>query len=72
MALDLGSTRVILICAKLRFEQYFQVQGSMSMGCHRNGNSFIPAALTTSIDVGSQLYLIQGPVTVDDKTQKKE
>ncbi|GKA80769.1 hypothetical protein Tco_0787461, partial [Tanacetum coccineum] len=37
-----------------------------------NGNSFKPAAQTTTNADGSSTILIPGPITVDEKTQKKD
>ncbi|GJV81712.1 hypothetical protein Tco_1517582 [Tanacetum coccineum] len=56
---------------KLRIEQYFQVQDYALWDVIENGNSFKPAAQTTTNADGSSTILIQGPVTVDEKTQKK-
>nr|GEW90694.1 ribonuclease H-like domain-containing protein [Tanacetum cinerariifolium] len=36
-----------------------------------NGNSFKPVAQTTTNDTGTSTTLIQGPVTAEEKTQKK-
>ncbi|GJX80086.1 ribonuclease H-like domain-containing protein [Tanacetum coccineum] len=52
---------------KLRIEQYFQVQDYALWDVIENGNSFKPAAQTTTNADGSS----PGPVTVDEKTQKK-
>ncbi|GJX71501.1 ribonuclease H-like domain-containing protein [Tanacetum coccineum] len=48
---------------RLRIEQYFQVQ-DYCMGCHRE------SYLTTNAD-GTLTSLISGPVTADEKNQKK-
>ncbi|GJY25991.1 putative ribonuclease H-like domain-containing protein [Tanacetum coccineum] len=56
---------------KLRIEQYFQVQDYALWDVIENGNSFKPAAQTTTNVDGSSTTLIPGPVTADEKTQKK-
>ncbi|GJZ30275.1 hypothetical protein Tco_0575322 [Tanacetum coccineum] len=56
---------------KLRIEQYFQVQDYALWDVIENGNSFKPAAQTTTNADGSSTTLIPGPVTADEKTQKK-
>ncbi|GJX93005.1 hypothetical protein Tco_0347591 [Tanacetum coccineum] len=56
---------------KLRIEQYFQVQDYALWDVIENGNSFKPAAQTTTNAEGSSTTLIPGPVTADEKTQKK-
>ncbi|GKD68160.1 hypothetical protein Tco_1322250, partial [Tanacetum coccineum] len=56
---------------KLRIEQYFQVQDYALWDVIKNGNSFKPAAQTTTNADGSSTTLIPGPVTADEKTQKK-
>ncbi|GKA89862.1 putative ribonuclease H-like domain-containing protein [Tanacetum coccineum] len=55
---------------KLRIEQYFQVQDYALWDVIKNGNSFKPAAQTTTNADGSSTTLIPGPVTADEKTQK--
>ncbi|GJS87141.1 hypothetical protein Tco_0769777 [Tanacetum coccineum] len=56
---------------KLRIEQYFQVQDYALWDVIKNGNSFKPTATTiTNVD-GTSTTLIPGPVTADEKTQKK-
>ncbi|GJW46750.1 putative ribonuclease H-like domain-containing protein, partial [Tanacetum coccineum] len=55
----------------LRIEQYFQVQDYALWDVIENGNSFKPAAQTTTNADGSSTTLIPGPVTTDEKTQKK-
>ncbi|GKC63512.1 hypothetical protein Tco_1096110, partial [Tanacetum coccineum] len=52
-------------------EQYFQVQDYALWDVIENGNSFKPAAQTTTNADGSSTTLIPGPVTADEKTQKK-
>ncbi|GKE17245.1 ribonuclease H-like domain-containing protein [Tanacetum coccineum] len=56
---------------KLRIEQYFQIQDYALWDVIENGNSFKPAAQTTTNVEGSSTTLIPGPVTADEKTQKK-
>ncbi|GJW77932.1 ribonuclease H-like domain-containing protein [Tanacetum coccineum] len=56
---------------KLRIEQYFQVQDYALWDVIENGNSFKPAAQTTTNVDGSSTTLILGPITADEKTQKK-
>ncbi|GKD65428.1 hypothetical protein Tco_1307536, partial [Tanacetum coccineum] len=56
---------------KLRIEQYFQVQDYTLWDVIKNGNSFKPATQTTTNADGSSTTLIPGPVTADEKTQKK-
>ncbi|GJV01163.1 ribonuclease H-like domain-containing protein [Tanacetum coccineum] len=56
---------------KLRIEQYFQVQDYALWDVIENGNSFKPAAQTTTNAEGSSTTLIPGPVIADEKTQKK-
>ncbi|GJS76765.1 ribonuclease H-like domain-containing protein [Tanacetum coccineum] len=56
---------------KLRIEQYFQIQDYALWDVIENGNSFKPAAQTTTNAEGSSTTLIPGPVTADEKTQKK-
>ncbi|GKD21783.1 hypothetical protein Tco_1223486, partial [Tanacetum coccineum] len=56
---------------KLRIEQYFQVQDYALWDVIENGNSFKPAAQTTTNADGSSTTLIPGPVTANEKNQKK-
>ncbi|GJR22664.1 putative ribonuclease H-like domain-containing protein [Tanacetum coccineum] len=56
---------------KLRIEQYFQVQDYALWDVIENGNSFKPVARTTTNADGTSTSLIPGPVTADEKTQKK-
>ncbi|GJZ47924.1 hypothetical protein Tco_0601756, partial [Tanacetum coccineum] len=56
---------------KLRIEQYFQVQDYALWDVIENKNSFRPAAQTTTNADGSSTTLIPGPITADEKTQKK-
>ncbi|GJY48427.1 putative ribonuclease H-like domain-containing protein [Tanacetum coccineum] len=56
---------------QLRIEQSFQVQDYDLWDVIENGNSFKPAAQTTTDADGSSTTLIPGLVTTDEKTQKK-
>ncbi|GJW22138.1 ribonuclease H-like domain-containing protein [Tanacetum coccineum] len=56
---------------KLRIEQYFQVQDYALWDVIENGNSFKPVARTTTNADGTSTSLIPGPVTANEKTQKK-
>ncbi|GJW44970.1 RNA-directed DNA polymerase, eukaryota, reverse transcriptase zinc-binding domain protein [Tanacetum coccineum] len=56
---------------KLRIEQYFQVQDYALWDVIENGNSFKPVAQTTTNAEGTSTTLVPGPVTADEKTQKK-
>ncbi|GJZ18390.1 retrovirus-related pol polyprotein from transposon TNT 1-94 [Tanacetum coccineum] len=56
---------------KLRIKQYFQVQDYALWDAIENGNSFKPAAQTTTNAEGTSTTLILGPVTADEKIQKK-
>ncbi|GJX89025.1 putative reverse transcriptase domain-containing protein [Tanacetum coccineum] len=56
---------------KLKIEQYFQVQDYALWDVIENGNSFKPAAQTTTNADGSSTTLIPGRVTADEKPQKK-
>ncbi|GJR51809.1 hypothetical protein Tco_1402330 [Tanacetum coccineum] len=56
---------------KLRIEQYFLAQDNALWDVIENGNSFKPTAQTTTFADGSSTTLIPGPVTADEKTQKK-
>ncbi|GJU12010.1 putative ribonuclease H-like domain-containing protein [Tanacetum coccineum] len=55
----------------LRIEQYFQVQDYALWDVIENGNSFKPAAQTTTNADGTSTTLIPGPVTTKEKVQKK-
>ncbi|GJS74732.1 ribonuclease H-like domain-containing protein [Tanacetum coccineum] len=50
-----------------RIEQYFQVQGYALWDVIENGNSFKPAAQTTTNADGTSTTLIPGPVTTKEK-----
>ncbi|GJZ57454.1 hypothetical protein Tco_0612948 [Tanacetum coccineum] len=52
-------------------EQYFQVQDYALWDVIENGNLFKPAAQTTTNVDGSSTTLIPGPITANEKTQKK-
>ncbi|GJX48467.1 hypothetical protein Tco_0273657 [Tanacetum coccineum] len=56
---------------RLRIEQYFQVQDYTIWDVIENGNSFKPAAKTTIKTDGTSTILIPGPVTTEEKIQKK-
>ncbi|GKB28419.1 ribonuclease H-like domain-containing protein [Tanacetum coccineum] len=56
---------------RLRIEQYFQVQDYALWDVIENGNSFKPAAQTTTNADGTSTSLIPGPVTTKEKVQKK-
>ncbi|GJR33513.1 hypothetical protein Tco_1209197 [Tanacetum coccineum] len=56
---------------RLRIEQYFQVQDYALWDVIENGNSFKPAAKTTTNVDGTSTTLIPGPVTTKEKVQKK-
>ncbi|GJR95494.1 hypothetical protein Tco_0267668 [Tanacetum coccineum] len=56
---------------RLRIEQYFQVQNYALWDVIENGNSFKPAAQTTTNADGTLTTLIPGPVTTEEKVQKK-
>ncbi|GJS85867.1 ribonuclease H-like domain-containing protein [Tanacetum coccineum] len=52
---------------RLRIEQYFQVQDYALWDVIENGNSFKPAAQTTTNANGTSTTLIPGPVTTEEK-----
>ncbi|GJY67033.1 hypothetical protein Tco_0469271 [Tanacetum coccineum] len=56
---------------KVLDHQYFQVQDYALWDVIENGNSFKPAAQTTTNAEGTSITLIPSPVTADEKTQKK-
>ncbi|GKC20370.1 hypothetical protein Tco_1022520 [Tanacetum coccineum] len=74
---DLGvnTAKVRVTAAKhnlrLRIEQYFQVQDYALWDVIENGNSFKPVAQTTTNADGTSTSLIPGPVTTEEKAQKK-
>ncbi|GJV30617.1 ribonuclease H-like domain-containing protein [Tanacetum coccineum] len=59
-----------LLCKsqRLMIEQYFQVQVYALWDVIENGNSFKPAAKTTTNADGTSTTLIPGPVTTEEKT----
>ncbi|GJX08899.1 putative ribonuclease H-like domain-containing protein [Tanacetum coccineum] len=59
------------MCQRLRIEQYFQVQDYALWDVIENGNSFKPVAQTTTNADGTSTSLIPGPVTTEEKVQKK-
>ncbi|GKC55523.1 hypothetical protein Tco_1078268 [Tanacetum coccineum] len=56
---------------RLRIEQYFQVQDYALWDVIENGNSFKPVPQTTTNVDGTSTSLIPGPVTTEEKVQKK-
>ncbi|GJS06054.1 ribonuclease H-like domain-containing protein [Tanacetum coccineum] len=56
---------------KLRIEQYFQVQDYALWEVIEYGNSFKPVARTTTNADGTSTSTIPGPVTTEEKAQKK-
>ncbi|GJZ05726.1 ribonuclease H-like domain-containing protein [Tanacetum coccineum] len=56
---------------RLRIEQYFQVQDYAIWDVIENGNSFKLVAQTTTNTDGTSTSLIPGPITTEEKTQKK-
>ncbi|GJV63176.1 hypothetical protein Tco_1474004 [Tanacetum coccineum] len=56
---------------RLRIKQYFQVQDYALWDVIENGNSFKPAAKTTRNIDGTSTTLIPGPITTEEKVQKK-
>nr|GEW77986.1 ribonuclease H-like domain-containing protein [Tanacetum cinerariifolium] len=56
---------------RLRIEQYFQVQDYALWDVIENDNSFKPVAQTTTNDAGTSTTHILGPVTTEEKAQKK-
>ncbi|GJU53367.1 ribonuclease H-like domain-containing protein [Tanacetum coccineum] len=56
---------------RLRIEQYFQVQDYALWDVIENGNSFKPTARTTANADGTSTSMIPGPVTTEEKAQKK-
>ncbi|GJY50423.1 putative ribonuclease H-like domain-containing protein [Tanacetum coccineum] len=56
---------------KLRIEQYFQVQDYQIWEVIEYGNSFKPLARTTTNADGTSTSTIPGPVTTEEKAQKK-
>ncbi|GJZ63956.1 ribonuclease H-like domain-containing protein [Tanacetum coccineum] len=56
---------------KLRIKQYFQVQDYAIWEVIKYGNSFKPVARTTTNADGTSTSTIPGPVTTEEKIQKK-
>nr|GEW16381.1 reverse transcriptase domain-containing protein [Tanacetum cinerariifolium] len=56
---------------RLRIEQYFQVQDYALWDVIKNGNSFKPAAQTTTNADGTLSILIPSHVTIEEKVQNK-
>nr|GEX95248.1 ribonuclease H-like domain-containing protein [Tanacetum cinerariifolium] len=56
---------------KLRIEQYFQVQDYALWDVIENENSFKPVPQTTANTDGTSTSTIPGPVTTEEKAQKK-
>ncbi|GKC28557.1 hypothetical protein Tco_1035851 [Tanacetum coccineum] len=56
---------------RLRIELYFQVQDYAIWDVIENGNSFKPAAQTIQNTDGTSTSLMSGPVTTEEKVQKK-
>nr|GEW42207.1 retrovirus-related Pol polyprotein from transposon TNT 1-94 [Tanacetum cinerariifolium] len=56
---------------RLRIEQYFQIQDYALWDVIENGNSFKPLAKTTKNDAGTSTTRILGPITNEEKAQKK-
>nr|GEU68527.1 ribonuclease H-like domain-containing protein [Tanacetum cinerariifolium] len=56
---------------RLQIEQYFQIQDYALWDVIENGNSFKPAAETTTDDAGISTTIIPGPVTIEEKAEKK-
>ncbi|GJZ57177.1 hypothetical protein Tco_0612671 [Tanacetum coccineum] len=56
---------------RLRIEQYFQIQDYALWDVIENGNSFKPTTRTTANVDGTSTLMIPGPVTTEEKAQKK-
>ncbi|GJS02912.1 hypothetical protein Tco_0319420 [Tanacetum coccineum] len=56
---------------RLKIEQYFQIQDYALWDIIENGNSFNPLARTTTNADGTSTLTIPGPVTIEEKVQKK-
>nr|GEW49522.1 hypothetical protein [Tanacetum cinerariifolium] len=56
---------------RLKIEQYIQVQDYALWDIIENGNPLIPVAQTTTNADGTSTTLIPGPVTTEEKVQKK-
>ncbi|GKC19393.1 hypothetical protein Tco_1021543, partial [Tanacetum coccineum] len=62
---------VLDVRIRLKIGQYFQVQDYTLWDVIENGNSFKPAAKTTTYVDGTSTTLIPGPITTKEKVQKK-
>ncbi|GJT69553.1 ribonuclease H-like domain-containing protein [Tanacetum coccineum] len=56
---------------RLRVDQYFQIQDYALWDVIENGNSLKPTVRTTSNAYGTSTSMIPGPVTTEEKAQKK-
>ncbi|GJU61480.1 ribonuclease H-like domain-containing protein [Tanacetum coccineum] len=56
---------------RLRIEQYFQIQDYALWDVIKNGNSFKPTTRITANAIGTSTSMIPGPVTTEEKAQKK-
>nr|GFD47585.1 ribonuclease H-like domain-containing protein [Tanacetum cinerariifolium] len=56
---------------RLRIEQYFQVQDYALWDVIENGNSFKRIAQTRTNNAGTSTTLTPGPLTTEEKAQKK-
>ncbi|GJY59075.1 hypothetical protein Tco_0458967 [Tanacetum coccineum] len=56
---------------RLRIEQYFQIQDYALWDVIENDNSFKPTARTTANADGTSTSMMPGPVTTEEKAQKK-
>nr|GEV05966.1 hypothetical protein [Tanacetum cinerariifolium] len=56
---------------KLMIEQYFQLKDYALWNVIENGNSFNPVPRITANAYGTSTSIISGPVTAEEKTQKK-
>ncbi|GJU90867.1 hypothetical protein Tco_1303290 [Tanacetum coccineum] len=56
---------------RLRIKQYFQVQDYALWDVIENGNSFKPVAQTITNANGTSFTLVPGPVSTEEKVQKK-
>ncbi|GJZ40138.1 ribonuclease H-like domain-containing protein [Tanacetum coccineum] len=56
---------------RLKIEQYFQIQDYVLWNVIENGNFFKPTAQTIANADGTSTSMIRGPVTTEEKAQKK-
>ncbi|GJS40350.1 hypothetical protein Tco_0565393 [Tanacetum coccineum] len=56
---------------RLRIDQFFQIQDYASWDVIENGNSFKPEVRTTANADGTSTLTIPGPITTEEKVQKK-